>query len=131
MTVTKQIEQHGVPWEAEYGYAQAVRSGDTIYLSGQISHDADGNIVGEGDLEAQMRQSYANAETLLARYGAGFGDVVDEMIFVTDMDAAFGARVKMKDEIYGGRADVASTIVEIARLALPPLLVEIRLVARI
>lgn len=35
-----------MPWEKEYGYAQAVKVGDTIYVSGQVSHDDSGNIVG-------------------------------------------------------------------------------------
>lgn len=130
-TTSNDIRQHGVPWEADYGYAQAVRRGDTLFIAGQVSHDADGAIVGEGDMEAQMRQAYANAATLLAAYGADFSAVVDETIFVTDMDAAFAARVKMKDAVYGGTPLVASTIVEITRLAMPALLVEIRLVAKL
>jgi 2-iminobutanoate/2-iminopropanoate deaminase len=47
-----------MPWEKEYGYAQAVKVGDTIYVSGQVSHDDKGNIVGRGDMEVQMRQAY-------------------------------------------------------------------------
>jgi len=41
-----------MPWEKEYGYAQSVKVGDTIYLSGQVSHDDRDNIVGLGDMEA-------------------------------------------------------------------------------
>ena len=52
-------------WEKEYGYAQAVKVGDTIYVSGQVSHDDMGNIVGLGNMEAQMRQAYANIHKLL------------------------------------------------------------------
>lgn len=130
-TTTNDIRQHDVPWEAEYGYAQAVRRGDTLFLAGQVSHDADGNLVGEGDMEAQMRQAYVNAGRLLAEFGADFSAVADEILFVTDMDAAFAARVKMKDEVYGGDPRVASTIVEIARLAVPTFLVEIRMVAKL
>lgn len=46
MTLKKESKGHGMPWEDSYGYAQAVRSGKTIYVSGQLSHDDDGNIVG-------------------------------------------------------------------------------------
>ena len=52
-----------MPWEKEYGYAQAVKVGDTIYVSGQVSHDEKGNIVGLRDMETQMRQAYANMPT--------------------------------------------------------------------
>lgn len=122
---------HGMPWEGQYGYAQAVRVGDTIYVAGQVSHDDAGVIIGEGDMEAQMRQAYRNAIKVLADLGATLDHVVDEILFVTDMEAAFSARVKMKDEIFGGRPNLASTIVQIQRLAMPQLMVEIRLVAKI
>ena len=51
-------------WEKEYGYSQAVKVGDTIYLSGQVSHDDKGNIVGAGDMDVQMHQAYANVKSV-------------------------------------------------------------------
>ena len=39
MTINKEIKSLGMPWEKEYGYAQAVKVGDSIYVSGQVSHD--------------------------------------------------------------------------------------------
>ena len=83
-------------WEKEYGYAQAVKVGDTIYVSGQVSHDDMGNIVGLGNMEAQMRQAYANIHKLLAQYGATMDNIVDEILFVTDMNTAFAARSQMQ-----------------------------------
>lgn len=65
----KTVHGLGMPWEDQYGYAQAVRVGDTIYVSGQLSHDDKGNIVGPAKLdgagkivdhsgmEVQMRQT--------------------------------------------------------------------------
>ncbi len=131
MTINKEAKSLGMPWEEEYGYAQAVKVGDTIYLSGQVSHDDDGNVLGEGDMEVQMRAAYANVGKVLAQYGATMENVVDEMVFVTDMDAAFGARVKMKDEVFAGSPMLASTIVQIERLAFPQLMIEIRCVAKV
>jgi enamine deaminase RidA (YjgF/YER057c/UK114 family) len=55
-----------MPWEKEYGYVQAAKVGDTIYVSGQVSHDDTGNIVGRGDMETQMRQAYSNIPKILA-----------------------------------------------------------------
>ena len=43
--VTKEVFHLGVPWEDQYGYAQAVKVGDTIYVSGQLSHDDQGKII--------------------------------------------------------------------------------------
>lgn len=131
MAISKETKSLGMPWEEQYGYAQAVKVGDTIYLSGQVSHDDDGNVLGEGDMETQMRAAYANVGKVLAQYGASIDNVVDEILFVVDMDAAFAARVKMKDEVFGGKPVLASTIVQIERLAFPQLMIEIRCVAKV
>ena len=131
MAINKETKSLGMPWEKEYGYSQAVKVGDTIYLSGQVSHDDRGNIVGLRDMEAQMRQAYTNIQKLLAQYGATIDNIVDEVLFVTDMDAAFAAAVKCRPEIFSGTPVVASTIVQIQRLAFPELMIEIRCVAKL
>ena len=140
-TQCKQTEAHygdrkkttslGMPWEKEYGYAQAVKVRDTIYISGQVSHDDKGNIVGLGNMEVQMRQAYANIQKVLAAYKATMENIVDEVMFVTDMDAAFAAAVKCRQEVFSGTPVVANTIVQIQRLAFPELMIEIRCVARV
>lgn len=131
MGINKDTKSLGMPWENEYGYSQAVKVGDTIYLSGQVGHDDEGKIVGLKDMEAQMRQAYANIKKVLSQYGATIDNVVDEILFVTDMDAAFAAAVKCRREIFSGTPIVASTIVQIQRLAFPELMIEIRCVAKI
>ena len=131
MSIDKEAKSLNMPWEQEYGYSQAVKVGDTIYLSGQVSHDDEGNVLGDGDMEFQMRAAYANVGKVLAQYGASIENVVDEILFVTDMEAAFGARAKMKDEVFSGAPVVASTIVQIQSLAFPPLMIEIRCIARV
>jgi 2-iminobutanoate/2-iminopropanoate deaminase len=131
MTISKKTTSLGMPWEKQYGYAQAVQVRDTIYLSGQVSHDDKGNIVGLGNMEVQMRQAYANIKKVLTEYNATIENVVDEVLFVTDMDAAFAAAVKCRQEIFSGAPVVASTIVQIQRLAFPELMIEIRCVARV
>jgi 2-iminobutanoate/2-iminopropanoate deaminase len=131
MAISKETKSLGMPWEKEYGYSQAVKVGDTIYLSGQVSHDDKGNIVGLGDLAVQMRQAYANIENVLARYGATMDNVVDEVLFVKDMEAAFAARVKWRQETFSGNPVWASTIVQIQRLAFPELMIEIKCIAKV
>jgi enamine deaminase RidA (YjgF/YER057c/UK114 family) len=131
MTINKDAKSLSMPWEKEYGYSQAVKVGDTIYLAGQVSHDDEGNVLGEGDMEVQMRAAYHNVEKVLAQYGASMENVIDEILFVTDMDAAFGARVKMKQEVFSGSPVLASTIVQIQRLAFPQLMIEIKCVAKV
>jgi enamine deaminase RidA (YjgF/YER057c/UK114 family) len=131
MKISKEEKNLNMPWEKEYGYSQAVKVSDTIYLSGQISHDDKGEIVGVGDVEAQMRQAYANIKKLLAEYGAGMENIVDETWFVTDIEAASVAAVKVRKEIFSGTPVTALTVVQIERLAFPELLIEIKCVARV
>ncbi len=131
MTIKKEAKSFGMPWEKEYGYSQAVRVDNTIYVSGQVSHDDKGNIVGRGDIEMQVRQAYANIEKVLAQYGATMDNIVEEVLFVTDMEKAFAARVKCKQEVFSGNPVLASTIVQIQRLAFPELLVEIRCICKV
>lgn len=144
MTPSKDSRGFGMPWEDLYGYAQAVRVGDTIYVSGQLSHDDEGNIVGpapldehgkildHSNMETQMRQTYANAKKILGQYGATLEHVVEEVLYVTDMDAAFAAAGPVRKEAYGSaKPAVASTILTTSRLALPAQLIEIRFTARV
>lgn len=131
MTITKETKSLGMPWEKDYGYVQAVKVGDTIYLAGQVGHDDKGNIVGPGNMEAQMRQAYANIGKVLAQYGATIDNVVDEVLFVTDMDAAYAARVKCRQEVFSGKPALASTVVQIQRLAFPELMIEIKCTAKV
>ncbi|HYO97087.1 MAG TPA: Rid family hydrolase [Polyangiaceae bacterium] len=142
--LAKQSEGLGMAWEDANGYAQAVKVGDTIYISGQLSHDATGNLVAPAPLDAkgaiadhsnmaaQMRQSYVNAKELLARYGATLDNVVEEVIYVTDMDAALAAAGPVRKEQYGSpKPTVACTVLVTPRLAFAPQLVEIKLIARV
>jgi enamine deaminase RidA (YjgF/YER057c/UK114 family) len=133
MAIRKETAEFGVPWEDTYGYAQAVRAGDTIYVSGQLSHDDQGNLLGVAppDMAAQMRQAYANAARILARFGASLEDVVEEVLYVTDMEKAFAAAGPVRKEAYGSaRPPVASTILVTPRLALAAQMIEIKFVAR-
>ena len=78
-----------------------------------------------------MRQAYANIQKVLEEYEATMDNVVDEVLFVTDMESAFAAAVKCRQEVFSGTPVVASTIVQIQRLAFPELMIEIRCVARV
>lgn len=130
-TLSKQPTSFGMPWEEEFGYSQAVKVDDTIYIAGQISHDEEGNVVGDGDMELQMRQAYANIEKVLGNYGAAMENLVDEVVFVTDMEAAMAARAKIGRDVFSGFPTIASTIVQIGGLAFPELMIEIKVVAKL
>ena len=129
--LSKEAKSLGMPWEEQYGYSQAVKAGDSIYLSGQVSHDDEGNILGVGDMEVQMRQAYANIQKVLTQYGATMDNLVEEHLFVTDMEAAFAAAVKIRREVFSGFPTIASTIVQIQRLAFPEFMIEISCIAKV
>lgn len=136
--LVRKVANHGVAWEDIYGYCQAVQVKDVVYLSGQLGHDKEGNLVAPapldaqgkptdfGGMEQQMRQTYLNAIALLAEFGATLDDVVEETLFVLDVDAAFAVAGKVRKEMYGvERPQVASNLIGVTRLALPPQLIEV------
>ncbi|MBW3523868.1 Rid family hydrolase [Chryseobacterium sp. NKUCC03_KSP] len=117
----------GMPWEDLYGYAQAVKKGNTVWISGQLGHNQQGELV-EG-MEAQMRQTYSNIKELLSRYNMNLDNVVEEVIYVADSAAGFDARKNLKNEVYTNPKTVASTMVGVNSLALTGQLVEIKITA--
>jgi len=134
----KKVVNFGVAWEGLFGYVQAVQVKDTIYVSGQLSHDAAGNLVAPAALdaagkpanfeqmEAQIRQTYRNAVTLLGEFGATLDDVVEETLYVLDVDAAFAGGSRVRKEVYGtDQPQCASNLIGVSRLAFPAQLVEI------
>jgi len=125
---TKEIRGLGMPWEKEYGYAQALKIGKSVWISGQLGADESGNLA-EG-MEAQMQQTYQNIEKLLKTFDMGMDTVVEETIYVTDMESAFRARKKLGRTAYPDVMSVPSTMVEIIGLALPRQVVEIKVEAR-
>jgi enamine deaminase RidA (YjgF/YER057c/UK114 family) len=126
-TIEKKVGYLGVSWEDAYGYAQAVQVGDTIHVSGQLSHDRDGKLVAPAPLgpdgkpsefsnmEAQMRRTYDNAIELLAQFGATLDNVVEETLYVLDVDAAFAAAGKVRKMAYGAeRPQCASNLIGVS-----------------
>jgi enamine deaminase RidA (YjgF/YER057c/UK114 family) len=141
--MTVRVENFGVPWESGYGYVQALQHGDTIYLSGQLANDGaelvapaaldpDGRPRDFSAMADQLRRTYVNAEELLGRFGATLGDVVEEVVYVLDVDAAMAVAGEVRKAAYG-REDpqVASTILGVTRLAFPEQLVEVKFVAKL
>ena len=126
-TNKKETQGLGMPWEQEYGYAQAVKVGNTVWLAGQVGHD-DKGVLANG-MEAQVKQSYVNIKKLLAGFGCTMDDVVEEVIYVLDMNEAFNARKKLGRDIYPDPMRVPSTLITVNGLALPGQLVEIKIVA--
>ena len=101
--------------------------GKTIYIAGQLARDREGNIVGPGDMRAQLEQTFKNLEACLKAAGATWADVVKTNTFVTDYQAfSQCSDVRMR---YFGIASPTSTTIQIGGLAQPEAMVEIEMVA--
>ena len=131
MDMEKQIERSGA--FQEY-IAEAVKVGNAMYISGQVSLDEQGNLVGENDMKAQVDKAYSNIAELLKKFKLSMDNIVDETWFVTDVahtmeniDELFEVRRKR----YGKFPEVANTVVEVKGLVMPELLIEIKCIAHI
>jgi 2-iminobutanoate/2-iminopropanoate deaminase len=103
--------------------------GKMIYIAGQLARDGSGNIVGPGDMRAQLEQTFKNLDACLKAAGASWADVVKTNTFVTDYEAFTKCReVRMR---YFGVATPTSTTIQISRLAQPEAMVEIEMIAAI
>ena len=109
-------------------YTDAVRvEGPLLFVSGVVPVDAHGRLVGGDDVVAQARQVFANLEAVLAAGGATFADVVKVTVFLTDVDDR--ARINVVRQEVFGEARPASTLVEVARLAVTGAKIEVEAVA--
>ncbi|TCS96511.1 RidA family protein [Hazenella coriacea] len=119
---------HGVDWEESFGLTQGYSINDTIYISGQFSHDLQGQFVGEGDFEAQARQTLENLDRVLEGFGVTRSNIAEMEIFLTNPQEHFEQCVVLFKE-YVGDHRPAGTLIGVSGLAFPHQLIEIRAVA--
>jgi enamine deaminase RidA (YjgF/YER057c/UK114 family) len=113
-------------WQDRAGFSQAWRidgAASTVYVSGQAAISAEGELVGEGDFEAQVRQTFANLATVLEQAGASIENVVKVGVFLTEI-ANLPVYGRLKAELFSG-PQPASTAVEVSSLALPGMMIEV------
>ncbi len=109
--------------EKMYGYSHAVKIGNDLKISGAVSMDDKGNLLGEGDIRQQMKNCYSDLEKVLQHYGYSFDDVIVENVYTTDM-AKFIEISSYRDSIYQKQFP-NGTWLEVKGLALPGQLIEI------
>ncbi|GGM25869.1 MULTISPECIES: RidA family protein [Micromonospora] len=114
---------HGVGWEAAYGYSQAIRVGDTVYVSGQLSHDDQG-IVGENDIHRQCEVTFAHLDRVLAHFGATRRQIIETTVILTNLRENFGPAAAAHSAYFGDHRPTSTTFGAV-ELALPGQVVEI------
>lgn len=117
----------GRPWAALIGYSRAVRRGDVIEVSGTSATTPDGNVVAPGDAYLQTRHILSEMVAALAELGATPADVVRTRVYLTDIDH-WEAAGRAHGEVFVG-LDPACTFVEVGRLMLAGLVVEVEMSA--
>jgi enamine deaminase RidA (YjgF/YER057c/UK114 family) len=117
----------GAPWEAIVGYSRAVRAGSLVEVAGTTSVGPDGTVRAPGDPAEQTRIALATVREALAALGARIEDVVRSRLYVVDI-GDWEAVGRAHGEVFG---DVrpASTMVQVAALIDPAMLVEIEVTA--
>ncbi len=108
-------------------YSDAVRAGDTIYVSGQGAIDEQGNLVGRGDVVAQTRKVLDNLKLALAAAGGTLDDVTKVTVYLADVDDR--PKVNEVRNEYFKDNKPASTLIEISRFAIEGMLIEIEAIA--
>ena len=127
MTDRRRISSGG-PWEAVAGYSRAVVVGDTCYVAGTTDAGPDGVSQHPGDVAGQARATLVIIERALMEGGFSLTDVVRTRMFLTDM-ADSDALSRIHGEIFRDTRP-AATMVAVAGLMHPSLLVEIEAEAR-
>lgn len=125
--MTRKTIGSGAPWERTVGYSRAVRVGSLIEVAGTTAIDATGAVVGPDDPYRQARYALEKVGRALEEAGAGFADVIRTRIFVTDI-SRWEEVGRAHGEVF---SDIrpASTLVQVASLVRPDLLVEIEATA--
>jgi enamine deaminase RidA (YjgF/YER057c/UK114 family) len=118
----------GGPWEASAGYSRAIVVGDACHVSGTTDAGPAGPSLNTGDAAAQARAAWAIVERALTEAGFSLGDVVRTRMYVVSIADA-PAVAAVHGEIFGDIRP-ASTLVQVAGLMEPSLLVEVEADAR-
>lgn len=122
-----------LPPPTGYSHVAKVNKGTLVYIAGQVSSDASGKLVGEGDLGAQAEQVFKNLKLALEAAGAGMNDIVKMNTYiVADVsEDEFPKMRAVRGRYINQEKPPASTLVVVSRLARPGWLIEIEVVAAI
>ncbi|WP_030382067.1 MULTISPECIES: RidA family protein [unclassified Streptomyces] len=121
------VFSYDIPAESDFGYAQAIRSGELIHVSGQVAFDEAGGFPHPGDFAAQLALTHANMDRVLAHYGATRKQIVSQTVYMVGVQRN-GVTVSEGNLKYFGDHRPASTVLGVTELAVPGQVVEIAFV---
>lgn len=122
------VDPPGLAPPRGYSHVVDVPAGRMVYVAGQVAFDAQGNVVGKGDVRVQTEQVFKNLQIALEAAGCTLADVVKLNWYVRDASQVAVFR-EVREQILGSGPRPASTLVEIKALVRDDLLVEIDAVA--
>ena len=114
----------------DHGISQGYRVDNTIYISGQFAHNAQGEFVGAGDIRAQMLQTLANLDQVLAEFGAVRSHLAYVELYLTHAQEHGETAIELFKE-YVGEHRPAGSMIGVTYLAMPEQWVEVRAVAHV
>jgi enamine deaminase RidA (YjgF/YER057c/UK114 family) len=120
---------HGLEIEERFGYAQAIRAGAAVYVSGQVARDAEGVPIAEPGLAAKFARAIVNTESALAQLGCAIADLVAVSVHVVAGAESAPGEVDDLCRRHLGAGRPAITLVHAAELNNPEYLVEVSAVA--
>jgi len=128
----ERLEVNPWSWQDQFGFSQAIdvrNHGRTLFCAGQTSVDSNGAPLHVGDMGAQLAQAMDNLERVLKQAGLDLADIVRLNIYTTDVDKTFQSYGEVVGRLSAAGCKPAMTLVGVARLAFPELLVELEATA--
>jgi 2-iminobutanoate/2-iminopropanoate deaminase len=114
---------------ANYKMATRMEGGKLLYVSGQVAWDADGNVVGKGDVRAQTKQAIQNVRHVLQAAGGDLKDLLKITTYITKIED-FPGMAQARSEVFQGELP-ASTLIVVKSLFHPDFLIEVEGVAAV
>jgi len=118
----------------QYSHVTRVKASEFLFMAGMLAGDAAGNVIGEGDFEAQTAQVFRNIETALQSAGASWGNVVQFTTYLVhsqDIPKFMAYRLREFPKMFSGGKYPPNTLLMVDRLVKEPFLVEVQTIAAV
>ena len=126
-------EELGPPM-GQYHHVTRVKASELLFIAGMLSGDSAGNVIGEGDFDAQTHQVFANVEAALRSAGAGWSNVVQFTTYLVhsqDIPKFMAFRLREFPKLFPNGKYPPNTLLMVDRLVKEPFLVEVQTIAAI